>query len=66
MTETFGERLLLLRLRKGMTQSKLAKKSGVDAALLSHYETGKVKPNLTTLEWICEALDVSASELLGF
>ena len=65
-TETFGERLLLLRLRKGMKQCELADKSGIDASLLSNYETGKVNPNITTLEWICDALGVTARELLGF
>jgi transcriptional regulator with XRE-family HTH domain len=66
MSENFGKRLMWIRIERGLKQYDLADKIGIDASLLSNYETGKVKPTITTLEWICQALDITASELLGF
>ena len=66
MAETFGQRLRRIRKEKGLTQRTLAEKVGVNQHLISHYERETNKPNVTTLEWICEALGVTATELLGF
>lgn len=62
----FGERLKEIRKQKGFTQLKLAKKSGVSQMCISLYETGKFTPIVFTLECICGALGVTATELLGF
>lgn len=66
MRETFGVRLKKLRKQKGMSQSELAQKVGVWQTLISRYEREEVAPTTSTLEWICKALGVSATELLGF
>lgn len=66
MAETFGQRLRRIRKEKNLTQRTLAEKVGVNHHLISHYEREISKPNVTTLEWICEALGVTATELLGF
>lgn len=66
MREPFGERLRKIRIEKGMPQWKLAQKIGITQQLLSRYETGEVIPTLTPFEWICDALGVTATELLGF
>jgi transcriptional regulator with XRE-family HTH domain len=63
---TFGERLRALRKEKGYTQGELAEKIGINNNILSKYETDKVQPTLERIEWICSALNVSATELLGF
>lgn len=63
---TFGERLKTLRIEKGYTQCQLSKRAGITQYQLSVYERNGLQPSLSTLEWLCEALGVSATELLGF
>lgn len=66
MRETFGARLKKIRKQKGLPQWKLAEKIGISQQQLCRYETGEIIPTLTIFEWICIALGVSATELLGF
>lgn len=66
MRETFGERLRKVRKEKGLTQLQLSEKAGVQQALICYYEKNKFAPTLTTFEWLCDALGVSATELLGY
>lgn len=66
MSDTFGERLKAIRKEKGLKQYKLAEKIGIYTSQLSKFERGLTVPNVATLEWICKALDVSATELLGY
>lgn len=66
MRESFGKRLKKIRKQKGMTKAQLSRKSGVSQSLLCHYEKEDYTPNLVTFEWLCIALSVSATELLGF
>lgn len=63
---TFGERLRALRKEKGYMQGELAEIIGINQNVLSWYENDKVQPTLERIEWLCKALDVSATELLGF
>jgi transcriptional regulator with XRE-family HTH domain len=64
--ETFGQRLRRIRKEKKLTQTALGKKAGIPSHFISDYELGKVFPKCHTLEWLCKALDVTATELLGF
>ena len=64
--ETFGERLKRLRLAKGWTQQMVAKKVMIHRTTYTKYETGIVEPPLDTLLLLCELLDTSPSELLGW
>ena len=66
MRETFGIRLKKIRKQKGMTQKELAEKSGLPQSQICRYEKDILSPTLNTFEWICDALEVSATELLGF
>ena len=66
MPDTFGERLRMIRKNKWIKQCELAKRIGIAQAQLSRFERGLNAPTITTLEWICKALDVSASDLLGY
>ena len=66
MNETFGQRLRRIRKEKKYTQRKLAKKSGIYHQSICNYELERVYPNVMTIEWLCKALDVTATELLGF
>jgi transcriptional regulator with XRE-family HTH domain len=64
--ETFGQRLKRIRKEKKLTQTELGNKVGIDFHAISNYEVGITLPSLPTLEWLCKALDVTASELLGY
>ena len=66
MGETFGKRLKKIRKQKKFSQKKLAEKTGISQQQLCLYELDKHVPSLTIFEWICQALGVSATELLGF
>jgi transcriptional regulator with XRE-family HTH domain len=63
---TFGERLRQIRKEKGIKQGELAKRIGINQDVMSMYERNKVQPTLSRIEWICNALEVTATELLGF
>lgn len=51
---------------RGMSQLELANKSGLTAAAVSRYCSGARTPNLESLLAICEALDVSPNDMLGW
>lgn len=66
MPDTFAERLRNIRKAQGLKQYQLADRAGVDKAMICRYEKGKEFPSFCSLEWICKALGVPASQLLGF
>ncbi len=47
------------RLRRGLTQTELAKKIGTRQPVISRLERGEGNPSLDTLQRIAQALDVS-------
>ena len=63
---TLGDKIRAVRRARGLTQEELASKIGIRGYQISGYESGRNLPSLTTFEWICKALDISASKLLGF
>ena len=66
MEQTFGERLRMLRKRKGMTQTDLARAMGVTVQTVVRYEglrLEEVRP--ARAEALARALGVSLSELTG-
>ena len=46
------------RIRKGLSQSRLAKESGLSRELIGKFELGKHSPKLSTVEKIGKALDL--------
>lgn len=58
-------RLKGLRVDKGLTQEKLAKELSLSRSTIAMYETGKSKPDLTTLQLIASYFDVSVDFLIG-
>jgi len=64
-TESFGQRLARLRKERGFTQVELADKTEMIQALVSDYETGKLRPYADVVVRLAIALDVSTDELLG-
>jgi len=61
---TLGEKIRELRKEKGLSQAVLESRSGVNAKLLSKYETGRVFPTADTLKRIAQGLEISADYLL--
>ena len=48
--------LLVLRLEAGLTQTELAKRSGIRQSEISKIENGRINPTMETLESLGEAL----------
>lgn len=63
---TFGRRLKAVRALRRLTQDEVAKKSGVPAAMISHYESGVRKtPSADNLVKLAGALKCTTDYLLG-
>ncbi|RNL45067.1 helix-turn-helix domain-containing protein [Paraeggerthella hongkongensis] len=60
-----GDTIRKLRERKGCTQRELANRLGVTDKAVSKWETGKGLPDITLVEPLSAALDVSVAELLS-
>ena len=60
-----GAAIRQLRERKNMTQSQLAEKINVSPKTISKWETAKGLPDISLLNSIAHALDVSVMELLS-
>lgn len=62
----FGEAVLNLRIKAGLTQQKLAELVGVQQSWIAQIEAGLNKsPTLDTIVRIAEALGVAPGELLA-
>ena len=62
----FGDRLLVARAKRGMSQAELATKTRLPPAVISHFETGvRQFPSADTLVKLTDALRVSSDYLLG-
>ena len=61
----FRARLREWRLKRDLTQEELARRAGVPAISVSHFETGHRFPNAESLRRLSDALGVSADYLLG-
>ncbi len=57
--------LKIARIKKGLSQSELAEKIGVQSFSISRYETGSQYPSIETLLKMSEVLNVSVDHLLG-
>ena len=65
MTSNFKERLRAARLMRGLSQGDLANRAGIQASVISHFETGIRKPSFDNLRRLADALDVTTDYLLG-
>lgn len=62
---TFGERLNILRQKRGLTQQDLADYFHISNSSISSYETGTRIPDITFLKDIAEFFEVSSDYLIG-
>ena len=64
-SDAFPSRLRAAREYRGLTQSELAKITGLKPAAVSHFETGGRKPSFDNLRLLADKLDVTTDYLLG-
>ena len=57
-------KLATVRKDKGFSQAQLAQVSGVHRVTIARIETGKISPNIRTLELLAEAMGVGVGELI--
>ncbi|MDF2934652.1 MAG: transcriptional regulator, family [Paenibacillaceae bacterium] len=62
---TCGDKIALLREKRGLTQEDLANKIGISRASLSHYEKNRREPDYTTITKLADFFHVSVDYLLG-
>jgi transcriptional regulator with XRE-family HTH domain len=65
MNLDIGEKLLILRKRKGASQKEVAEAIGTSVMSVVHYENGKYKPSLDVIKKISSYFDVTIDELLN-
>lgn len=65
MGNILGERIRQLRLKKGLTQQKLAEMLNTTNATISNYETGASTPDYETLIKLSDIFNVTTDYLLG-
>ena len=62
--KAIGLRIKAARTQQGLTQSKIAKLTGLSTSHISNIETGNTKLGLPTIIHLANVLDVSVDELL--
>src|SRR4051812_24916707 len=65
MATVFADRLRTTREKKGLSQTDLAGKAGLQPSAVSHFETGRRAPSFDNLRRLADALDVSIDYLMG-
>ena len=61
----FGQRMAMLRQRKGLTQIQLAERMNTTQKMIDYYERRSPNPTLEVMQKVAAALEVSVVELLG-
>ncbi len=64
LSAAIGRKIMMLRRRRGLTLSELARSAGISKSTLSEIESGNVNPTINTLWAIARALGVSFGELV--
>jgi transcriptional regulator with XRE-family HTH domain len=65
LKELIGNRIVLFRKAKGLSQQKFADDAGLERSHLTNIEKGNKNISLSTLEKILNALDVDPSEFFN-
>lgn len=65
MSDNFTDRLRATRELRGLSQTDLAKRTGLQPSAISHFETGKRAPSFDNLKRLADALGASIDYLLG-
>lgn len=62
---SLGVRLKELRVRQGLTQAEVARRSGIHRPNIARVEAGRHTPSLDTLRRLADAIGVSTSDILN-
>lgn len=62
---TFGERLMLVRKKKNLSQSEVGKKININGDAVGRYERNEVRPTIEMATKLAKALEVSLDYLVG-
>lgn len=62
---TFSKRLNAARRMRGLSQSDLASKAGLQQVAISFFETGRRAPSFGNLKRLADALEVTTDYLMG-
>jgi transcriptional regulator with XRE-family HTH domain len=65
MSEKFSVIVRRLREERGLSQTELAKKTGLQPSAISHFETDRRTPSFDNLRRLSDALNVSVDHLIG-
>lgn len=63
--EALGAHVRRARLTAGLTQPTLGERTGLDQAVISRIERGRVRPRIDTIRRLAAGLDLTVSELLS-
>ena len=61
----FGDNMMLLRKKKGISQADLGKMTGTSGDVIGRYERGDITPSIEVVSKIADALEVSVDYLIG-
>lgn len=61
----FGDRLRLAREARGINQTELAAKTGLQPSAIGHFEKERRKPSFANIRTLAKALSVTSDYLLG-
>ncbi|WP_022696340.1 helix-turn-helix domain-containing protein [Euryhalocaulis caribicus] len=61
----FPARLIEAREKRGLSQTQLAKLTGLQPAAIGHFERGRRRPSFANVRALSNALNVAADYLLG-
>ena len=64
-SDIFPQRLRAARELRDLNQAELARRAGLQASAVSHFETGARKPSFDNLKRLADALKVTTDYLLG-
>lgn len=65
MSSIFSERLRAVREIRGLSQSELAEKAGLQPSAISHFELDRRSPSFDNLKRLANALTVTTDYLFG-
>lgn len=60
-----GDRIRVLRIKRGLSQAQLADAIGMKRSAIGNYERGIREPDLDTIEAFADFFDVSIADLMG-
>jgi len=63
--DVFPSRLRTKREQRGLSQTELANKTGLQPSAIAHFEGGRRKPSFDNIRVLANALNVSSDYLLG-